>query len=260
MGIRVDDIEVMARETRHVAGRRGGNAASGDPSPFTAQGVHAGLRVAATWRLDRPDLRGVRVAVQGVGSVGMSLCQRLHAEGARLIVSDPCEQRVREAQARFGARGVAPDAILATACDVLAPCALGGVLDDASIPRLRARVVAGAANNQLAEPRHAQALAARGILYVPDFVLNAGGIVNVAAEVGGDYDPEEVSIRVDSIGHRVAGLLRESRTRDSTPQQVALEWARCQLGSAAASAGGGAPERRAPPVQRSRPARRSAAS
>lgn len=233
VGIRVDDIEVIALETEHVAGRRGGRAASGDPSPFTAQGVHVGLRQAVTRHLSREDLRGLRVAVQGVGSVGMALCERLHAEGARLLVSDPSEARTQEAAKRFDAEIVAPDAILASECEVFAPCALGGILDDNGVERLRARVVAGAANNQLGLPRHGDALAARGILYVPDFVLNAGGIVNVAAELAGNYDAAAVAAQVDRIANRVDRLLREAARTGRATHRVAIAWADRKLAEAA---------------------------
>jgi len=230
VGIRVEDIEVIGLETQHVAGRRQGQAASGDPSPYTAQGVHGGLRVAAMRTLERSDLQGLRVAVQGVGSVGMRLCERLHADGARLLVSDPSEARTQEANERFGAEVVAPEAIARAACDVFAPCALGGILDDEGVRSMRARVIAGAANNQLATPEHADALATRGILYVPDFVLNAGGIVNVAAELEGDYDAEDVSVRVDAIAYRVAALLRDAEATGTTPNRVAHAWAAQELG------------------------------
>lgn len=225
VGIRVEDIEVMARETRHVAGRSGGRAASGDPSPFTAQGVHVGLRAAVQAELARSDLRGLRVAVQGVGSVGMSLCERLRADGAQLLVSDPCEPRAALARERLGAEVLPPDAIAAADCDVFAPCALGGVLDDDGVAALRARVVAGAANNQLASLEHGDALARRGVLYVPDFVINAGGIINVAAELGGHYDPLEVATRVDDVGERVAALLREATETGVPTHRLALRWA-----------------------------------
>jgi leucine dehydrogenase len=230
VGIRVDDIEVMGLETQYVAGRHQGLSASGDPSPYTARGVHAGLRLAATQTLDRSRLQGLRVAVQGVGSVGMRLCERLHAEGAQLLVSDPSETRAREASERFQAEVIAPEAIIGTACDVFAPCALGGILDDEGVRSVRARVIAGAANNQLATPEHADALATRGILYVPDFVLNAGGIVNVAAELEGDYDSEAVGARVDAIAHRVATLLRDAEASGATPNSVAHAWAAQKLG------------------------------
>lgn len=229
VGIRVEDIEIIARETEHVAGRSAGHAASGDPSPFTARGVHAGLRAAVREHLMRASLQGLRVAVQGVGSVGMSLCERLHADEALLIVSDPSETRTDRARECFGAQVVAPGAILSVDCDVFAPCALGGVLDDTAIQTLRARIVAGAANNQLASPEHGDALAARGILYVPDFVINAGGIVNVAAEIGGRYDTRWVEERVDAVGERIAALLHESSRTGIPPHRVALRWAQQRL-------------------------------
>ena len=234
VGVGVDDIEVIGRETHHVAGRLTGGAASGDPSPFTARGVLAGMRVAVASHLDRHTLRGTRVAIQGIGKVGMALCHLLHREGARLLVGDTDAERVKTAVARYGVRVASPSAILEAPTDVLAPCAMGGVIDAASVPRLGARVIAGAANNQLALPDCGDALARRGILYVPDFVLNAGGIVNVAAEIDGDYDPEEVSIRVDAIGHRVATLLREAAGSGMPPHRLAGAWAEQRLSAARA--------------------------
>jgi leucine dehydrogenase len=220
-GIGVRDVEVMAQRTPHVAGLSSGAAASGDPSPLTARGVHAGMRAAVAHRLGRRGLSGLRVAVQGVGSVGMQLCERLHAEGARLVVADVDPHAVRRAVERFGARAVEPEEIVGADVDVFAPCALSRVIDDVAVQRLRARVVAGAANDQIAEPRHGDALARRGVLYAPDYVINAGGIVNILGELSGRYDRSAARAQVDAIGERLLSILRESDATGSTPGRVA---------------------------------------
>jgi leucine dehydrogenase len=199
VGTAVEDMDIIARETRYVSGRRG---QSGDPSPATAFGVFQGLRAAVRRRLGRSDLVGVKVAVQGLGHVGQALCALLAEAGARLVVADVNFLRVQRAMQRFGAAAVAPSLIHAADVDVFAPCALGGGLNDRTIPALNAKVVAGAANNQLGEARHGALLAERGILYAPDYVINAGGIINISYERGG-YD------RARAYAHiaRIAGTL-----------------------------------------------------
>ena len=221
VGIGVRDVEVMAGETLHVAGLVSGAAASGDPSPVTARGVHAGMRAAVAHGLGRRDLSGLRVAVQGVGSVGIHLCERLHADGARLLVADVNPGAVRCAVERFGAEAVEPEWILGADVDVFAPCALSRVIDDVAVERLRARIVAGAANDQLDEPRHGDALARRGVLYAPDYVINAGGIVNILGELSGRYEQSAVHARVDAIGERLLSILRESDATGQAPGRVA---------------------------------------
>jgi leucine dehydrogenase len=181
VGIAVEDVEIMAGETRHAAGA--GNGGAGDPSPATAYGVFMGLRAAIKKRLDRRSVGGLRVAIQGLGHVGRELAGLLSQQGAELIVTDIHDQAVETAVRELGARAVAPEAIYDAEADVFAPCALGAILDDDTIPRLKAKVVAGSANNQLAEDRHGDALKARGILYAPDYVINAGGLIYVSGDV-----------------------------------------------------------------------------
>lgn len=220
VGIGTADVEVMARATRYVAGVVGGANASGDPSPYTALGVLQGIRVAVRQRLSR-GLSGVRVAVQGVGAVGLELCRSLSAEGAELVVADLDEARARQAQDRFGAEVVRPEAIHETEAHVFAPCALGGTLDDVSIPRLRASVVAGAANVQLAESRHGDELHRRGILYAPDYVINAGGVINGSGEILGRYDAASARRDVLAIGGRLADIFARAEAEDRSPARVA---------------------------------------
>src|SRR5699024_9635809 len=191
-GTSVPDLRAMGEATAHVAGvvpRRGfagGN--EGDPSPATAYGVFVGLRAAVAHAFGKDDLTGVRVAIQGLGNVGFRLAGLLHDAGALLWVSDLDENRVRRAMWDFGAVAVDNNAVFDQDVDVVAPCALGAGLNDDSCARIKARVVAGAANNQLAdEARHGEMLRRRGVLYAPDYVLNAGGVIDLAYE-GADYD------------------------------------------------------------------------
>jgi leucine dehydrogenase len=189
-GTGLEDMEVIRTVTKHVTGVDTAHGGSGDPSPFTALGVRRGIEACVKHRLKRPSLEGVHVAVQGVGHVGYHLCKELHASGAKISVADVDPLKAERAERELGASVVPLDRIFEIACDVIAPCALGSALNDDTIPRLRARIVAGAANNQLAQPRHGDDLHARGILYAPDYAINAGGLVNVAQEVLG-YDAQK---------------------------------------------------------------------
>jgi leucine dehydrogenase len=176
------DMEFVRRETNHVAGLQG---LSGDPSPVTGYGVYMGMKAAAKNRWGKDSLSGRAVAVQGCGKVAFYLCRHLKEEGARLIVTDIDESKVRRVVEEFGATVVAPDAIYDAQADIYAPCALGATINDKTLPRLRVSIVAGGANNQLAEDRHGRELEAKGILYAPDFVINAGGLINVYREIAG---------------------------------------------------------------------------
>ncbi len=207
VGISVEDVEALARETGHVAGTRAGGA--GDPSSATAYGVLTGIRAAVAHRLDRKSLRGVRVAVQGLGNVGHALCRALAEAGALLVVTDIHDDSVQKVVAELGADPVAPEAIYDAQVDVFAPCALGAILNDETIARLRAPVVAGSANNQLAEPRHGIALRRRGILYAPDYVINAGGVTYVSHE-GPGFDRQRALAHVAEIGDTLAKIFRRA--------------------------------------------------
>ncbi|MGJ3263802.1 MAG: Glu/Leu/Phe/Val dehydrogenase dimerization domain-containing protein, partial [Salinarimonas sp.] len=229
VGISVEDMEIVREATPHVAGLVSGAHASGDPSPVTARGVFEGMRRALAVATGSDDLAGRTVAVQGLGHVGRHLCALLHAAGARLVVSDIDAARLADAERSFDARAVAPGEIAAVEADVFAPCALGGVLDDAAIPRLKARIVAGAANNQLARAEHAEALHARGILYVPDFALNAGGIINVAREIEGRTDARWLEERLSAMVGNIEAILREAQAQDVSPHGVAEAFARRRL-------------------------------
>jgi leucine dehydrogenase len=218
VGMSVDIMEMIARRTRYVSGLplRSGKA-GGDPSPKTAYGVYCGIQAAAKARLGRDDLEGIRIAVQGVGNVGYYLCKLLDEAGATLVVSDLDEARVDRACGEFAAERAGLGDILSADVDVLAPCALGAVLHEDSIPGIRAKIIAGGANNQLRRPEDGQRLADAGILYAPDYVINAGGIINVACEYFGDVDDEGVMDLVARIGPRLAGIFDEAaRTGEPT--------------------------------------------
>jgi leucine dehydrogenase len=182
VGTSVDDMEFVAMETEHVTGRA---ATSGDPSPVTAYGVYRGIKAAAMARYGSDSLSGKTISVQGVGHVGYYLCQNLASEGARLIVTDIDQERVQRVVHDFGASAVGTDEIYGVECDIYAPSALGATINDDTIPVLKAAIVAGAANNVLAEARHGDELHRRGILYAPDYVINAGGLINVYGELNG---------------------------------------------------------------------------
>jgi len=219
-GTSVDDMRLMRESTSHVGGLLErtdalGRRRSGDPSPATAYGAFIAVRAAVARRLQRQDLRGLRVAVQGVGNVGARLARHLHEAGAQLWVCDHYPERARKIADELGATVVAPAAIYEQPVDVLCPCALGAVLNDETIPKLRAKVVAGAANNQLAEDRHGRELMRRGILYAPDYVVNAGGIIDIAYERDG-AEWARVQAHLERIGDTLTAIFERSE-RDGEP-------------------------------------------
>ncbi|MEI9905945.1 MAG: Glu/Leu/Phe/Val dehydrogenase family protein [Asticcacaulis sp.] len=184
VGVSVADMEIVRTQTKHVGGLAGGSGKSGgDPSPFTARGVRVGIEAAVRAQMGRHDLAGLKVAVQGLGHVGMYLCKELFDLGAHLAVADIDPAKVSEAQQRFGAVGVSTDDILTQKVDIVAPCALGSTVTEYAARYIQASIVAGAANNQLATPEAGRILGERGILYAPDYVINAGGIIMVQAEL-----------------------------------------------------------------------------
>ncbi|GAB4392176.1 MAG: Glu/Leu/Phe/Val dehydrogenase dimerization domain-containing protein [Kiloniellaceae bacterium] len=207
VGISVPDVEVMAKETRHVAGVSAGGV--GDPSPATAYGVYMGIKAAAKHRLGAEKLSGLRVAVQGVGHVGYYLCRHLAAEGAELLVADIAQDSLDRVVKEFGAHVVAPEAIATAAVDIYAPCALGATVNDETLPALQAKIVAGSANNQLAEARHGEALRQRGILYAPDYVINAGGVIIISHE-GPNYDESRAFAHVAQIHDTLLEIFRRA--------------------------------------------------
>jgi leucine dehydrogenase len=235
IGIGPADVEVIAETTQFVFGRSG-RERSGNPAPFTALGCFHGLRAAVRHRLGRQSLEGVKVGVQGVGSVGYELCKLLHSAGASLIVADLDERATARAAAEFDARVVDSDAIIEGDMDVFAPCAMGETVNDATIPRLRAVVVAGSANNQLARPENAHDLQRRSILYAPDYVINAGGMHNASCDILGRYDTERVRRNILAIGDLCAEIFRQAERECRSPADVADDMARARLGRPAAQA------------------------
>jgi len=213
------DMDVVRRATRHVLGSTAG---SGDPSPLTAFGVRRGIEAAVAAKLGRSSLDGVHVAIQGVGHVGYYLAKELVDRGARLTVADVSTENLERAVRDFGAVAVSPDEIYAVSCDVFAPCALGAPVNDATLPRLQCAIVAGAANNVLAEPRHGQALADRGILYAPDYAINSGGLINVAFEYRPEgYNAAEVQAKVSGVYDTMATIFERSASSGKQPHEVA---------------------------------------
>jgi len=231
VGMSDADMTVIARATRHVSGLPvAGGQAGGNPGPSTAQGTFVGIRAAIRHALGKSDFAGVHVAIQGLGSVGYGVAERLAAAGARLTVADVESSRVARAVAELGATAVDIDDILAVEADVLSPNALGATLTETSIAGLRVAVVAGAANNQLATPADGARLRARGILYAPDYVINAGGIINVVAEYLGDGDAAAVAARVARIEPRLADIFAAAEAQNLPTDAVADAMARQLIG------------------------------
>lgn len=211
------DMAIMARETPHVAGLTTG---VGDPSPYTARGVCRAMQAAAHLLWGRDDLHGRTVAIQGLGHVGSHLARELRRHGAELLVTDIDASLVDRIVSELGAVAIAPADIFDVPVDLFAPCALGGVLNDDTIPRLRVQAVVGAANNQLLEERHAEALAARQILYVPDYVANAGGIISGSVDIAG-WDRGRMEAQIDRIYDTVLEVCARAQEFGTTPARAA---------------------------------------
>ena len=227
VGITVDDMRTVREETPYVSGLpQESGTAGGDPSPWTARGVLLGIAAAARARLDREKLEGLRVAVQGVGSVGLHLCRLLVEAGAHVVVADVNRENLRRATGLDGVQALSPRDILYADVDILAPCALGNILNSESIPRLKATIVAGAANNQLATEGDGERLAKRNILYAPDYVINAGGIISVAREYLGQSSGEEVRREVERIPERLTEIFREAAATGRPTNRIADDLAR----------------------------------
>ena len=233
VGSTVADMAELLSVTSYVMGAPEEAGGSGDPSPSTALGCFCGITAAVRHRLGRPDVSGLRVAVQGLGNVGWNLCQLLAEGGTELVVSDVRGNLVAAAEREFGAAGVEPDAIYGAKADVFAPCALGAVVNDDTLPLLTAPVIAGGANNQLAdEERHGQLLRDRGVLYAPDYVINAGGMIQFAVEriaAGPGLDWDEVDRRVRGIGATLSDIFEQADQSGIPTTAAAREIARQRL-------------------------------
>jgi leucine dehydrogenase len=221
VGTSTADAEIVARETRHITGLPVEKGGSGDPSPMTAWGVVCGMRATIEEAGIGDSLDGVRVGVQGVGHVGGPIARHLLAAGARVTVADIYPDRV-EPLVALGAEASDPDTVHALECDVYAPCALGAVIRPETVPELRCRAVAGAANNQLLDEAMGEALHSRGILYAPDFVINAGGVINIGEELGQAYDAQRARVSVERIADTLRAVFARARA-DGVPTSVAAD-------------------------------------
>ncbi len=228
VGTTANDMEMIRRETRWALGIPIEEGGSGDPSPATARGLFAGLRAVAQDLWGDEHLHGRRVAIQGVGKVGYSLVGLLVEAGCEVIVADVFEPAARRAVEDFGVKAVPAGELLAVDCDILAPCTMGAVLDEETIPALRCTVVLGSANNQLADDALSDLIAERGILYVPDFVVNAGGLINVYEELRG-YSPTRAMHRVDSIFEATKHVLELAHRHGTTPLAAAKRLAESRI-------------------------------
>jgi leucine dehydrogenase len=236
VGVSPSDLAHTRTRTRYVAGLEGHGAASGDPSPVTAEGVFRGLRLCVQRAMNR-DLNGVTVAIQGLGHVGSTLAGKLAAAGAKLIVTDVNEALAERVAAQTGALTVAPGAIFDTDADVFAPCALGGVLTTETLARLRCRVIAGGANNQIGSLEAGRAIYEKGLIYAPDYVLNGGGIINVAGEIraldqGRDFDPAWVETKLARLMITLEEVLQRSLDERRPTHEIANEVAKARIAAA----------------------------
>lgn len=230
MNITVEDLEFVRQETRWVVGLSRDSGGSGNPSPYTARGCIEGMRAVLESLHGSPDFEGRHVVVQGAGSVGAALAQRLVEEGARVSITDINPSRINDLVEQFGVTAIENDELFDVECDIYSPNAFGATINDDSIPRLRCRAIAGAANNQLLEPRHAEELQSRGILYAPDFVLNAGGLINVAAELEpGGYDEDVVIRKLGMIRKRLSYIFQLAREQEITTTEAAKQVAEERL-------------------------------
>jgi leucine dehydrogenase len=237
VGVSPADLMHARRRTRYVAGLEGHAAASGDPSPVTAEGIFRGIKLCVRRALSR-DLDGVTVAIQGVGHVGAYLADKLHAAGARLVITDVNEEALRTVADRTGARIVAPGAIFDAEAEVFAPCALGGAVSADTLPRLHARIIAGGANNQLTDPEVGRMVFERGLLYAPDYVINGGGIINVAGEIRAldraeAFDPDWVEAKLARLMLTLDEVLDRSLSENRPTHEVANEMAKARIAGAA---------------------------
>jgi leucine dehydrogenase len=236
VGTSSDDMVVIAERSQHVTGLPRSEGGSGDPSPVTALGVRAAMRACCEKRFGSPELEDRTVAVVGVGRVGSALAHLLSEAGADLVLADIDEQKRSLAEKLPRARWADPNVALQEEVDVLAPCALGGAINEANVDRLRCQIVCGSANNQLAHDGLVEDLAAHGILYAPDFIANAGGLINVAAELDG-YDEEKARRGAADIERTMARVLADAELLGTTPLAAAYELARQRLGVSQDSAG-----------------------
>lgn len=219
VGTTEEDMDQIYMETRYVTGVSSGSGKGGSPSPMTARGVYMGMKAVCQVAFGENSLQGRTIALQGAGSVAYELCRFLQKEEVNLIVTDIDEEKMLRIVQEFSARAVAPEEVYAVECDIFSPCALGGVINDITIDRFRCRIIAGPANNQLQEDRHGRELEQRGILYIPDYVINAGGLIHVADELQ-NYDEVRVRKKVDQIYDTIVKVCQIAR-REQLPTFLA---------------------------------------
>lgn len=229
VGTSMQDMECISERTEHVAGLPESRGGGGDPSPVTAYGVYLGMKASAQFVFGSDNLKDKKILVQGCGHVGRNLIRLLAKEGAILCISDIREENIRAVQEESAAEYVAPENVYAADVDIYAPCALGAVLNDDSIPQLKCSIVTGAANNQLKdEVRNGKQLMERGITYAPDFLVNAGGVINCFIELQG-YARKKAMERTEIIYHRTLEILGMSRDAQITPQEAAIRLAQKRI-------------------------------
>jgi leucine dehydrogenase len=231
----IADAEIMAGVTPYVLGRTKGDVNTGDPSPFTAGGVFAGMKGALRHVFGGDDLNGRRVAIQGIGNVGYHLARLVTEAGGAVVVSDVRPESTERATRELGADAVPPEAIFDEECDVFAPCAMGATVSEETVPRLKARIVCGAANNLLSHPAVGRLLLDRGIAYAPDYVVNAGGILNAFGDFSGNYDVDAVWRKIDGIGPKVERILAGSEAEQRPSSDIADALAEAVLADARAA-------------------------
>ena len=230
VGTSVEDMEYIAMETEYVAGLPIQFGGSGDPSPFTALGTFEGIRASVKYRMNKNDLKGIKVAIQGVGHVGYYLAEMLHEAGAELIVTDIFEEKVDKVVNEFGATAVKGDAIYSVDADVFAPCALGAIVNDDSIAKMKFKIIAGGANNQLLDEEiHGKKLKDKNILYAPDYLINAGGVTNVFFEVIKEYSKDRVTKKVKNIYNILMEVYRIADKENITTVEAAARLAEKRL-------------------------------
>ena len=230
VGTSGEDCVIVRKETTHVTGLPREMGSSGDPSPYTAIGVFLGIKACIEKALGTSEFKGVTVAVQGAGHVARHLCSHLAEAGASMVITDIVEERARLVADEHGARLVSPEEIYDIETDVYCPCALGATINDDTIPRLKAKIVAGAANNQCLTVEHGDRLRERGVLYAPDFVINAGGIINVSVELEPDgYNEKRALAKVNNIYNAVRDILRTADEEDIATNRAAILFAERKL-------------------------------
>jgi len=232
VGIDVADIQIAGEETRYAAGLGEGAAASGDPSPTTALGIFKGMSAAAERVFGTGDLGERTIAVQGVGSVGGYLCKHLAEAGAKLIICDVDAAALADVAMSTGAQIVPPEEIYHQDVEIFSPNALGAIINEGTLERLKAKVIAGGANNQLVIPAMGEFLRRAGILYAPDYVINGGGIINVAAEIRGDYDRAWVEAKLDTMVSTLCDVMDTALNENVPTNEVADRIARERIGRA----------------------------